>query len=273
LGAQAAIANVGISLTAVTAGYLLQVLSTPRDYVICFLLAFAFLVASYISLGLTREPEDTEKIVPAQQASPWQGAGRVLRADPNFSWFLAVRILSQFGTMSFAFYIVYALYHFQMDTLTAGFFTATLTVSQTVANAGMGWLGDRFGHRSMLIAGALAAMFSSLVAWGAPSLAWLYPVFILAGIANVSIWTIGMAMSVEFGAEHERPVYIGLANTLVAPATILAPIVGGLIAGAKGYPATFAWAAAISLGVVIILAAVVRNPVPHVLRETYEPLS
>ena len=273
LGIQGAVANVGISLTAVTAGYLLQILRTPQDFVICFLLAFAFLVVSYISLGLTREPEDLEKIIPAQQASPWQGAGRVLKANPNFSWFLAVRILSQFGTMSFAFYIVYALYHFQMDALTAGFFTATLTVSQTVANAGMGWLGDRFGHRSMLIAGALAAMFSSLLAWSAPSLAWLYPVFILAGIANVSIWTIGMAMSVEFGAEHERPVYIGLANTLVAPATILAPIIGGLIAGAKGYSATFAWSAAVSLGVVLVLATVVRNPVPHVLQETYEPLS
>ena len=99
------------------------------------------------------------------------------------------------------------------------------------------------------------------------------PVFILAGIANVSIWTIGMAMSVGYGAEHERPVYIGLANTLVAPATILAPIVGGLIAGAKGFSATFAWSAVISLGVVLILATVVRDPVPHLLQETYEPLS
>jgi hypothetical protein len=46
-----------------------------------------------------------------------------------------------------------------------------------------------------------------------------------------------------------------------------------LIAGAKGFSATFAWSAAISLAVVLILATVVRDPVPHVLQETYEPLS
>ena len=78
----------------------------------------------------------------------WQGASRILKRDTNFNWFLIARTLSQFATMGFAFYIVYALRHFQMDEITAGFLTATLTISQTVANAGMGWLGDKIGHRS-----------------------------------------------------------------------------------------------------------------------------
>jgi len=273
LGAQGAVANIGISLTAVAAGYLLEILNTPADYAICFLLTCVFMALSYVSLGLTREPEDLQKILPEKQAWPWQGAGQVLRADANFSWFLAVRILSQFGTMSFAFYIVYALHHFGMDPITAGFLTATLAITGTIANASMGFLGDRFGHRSMLITGALAAMLSSLMAWTAPTLAWMYPVFILAGIANVSIWTIGMAITVEFGAEHERPMYIGLANTLVAPATILAPIIGGLIAEAQGYSATFALSAAVSLAVAGILLGVVKDPTTQTMPEAYEPLS
>ena len=37
-----------------------------------------------------------------------------------------------------------------------------------------------------------------------------------------------------FGSEAERPVYIGLSNTLIAPATILAPVLGGLIADLAG---------------------------------------
>jgi MFS family permease len=273
LGAQGAVANVGFSLTAVAAGYLLQILHTPADYAVCFFLACVFMALSYASLSLTREPEDTQKTIPERQAWPWRGARRVLRADANFSWFLAVRILSQFGTMSFVFYIVYALHHFQMDPITAGFLTATLAITQTVANASMGFLGDRFGHRSMLITGALAAMLSSLVAWAAPTLAWMYLVFILAGIANVSLWTISMAITVEFGTERERPVYIGLANTLVAPATILAPILGGLIAEAWGYSATFALSAAISLAVAGILFSIVKDPVTHAQKETYEPVS
>jgi predicted MFS family arabinose efflux permease len=92
----------------------------------------------------------------------------------------------------------------------------------------------------------------------------------LAGVANVAFWTIGMAMSVEFGEEHERPVYIGLANTLVAPATILAPLIGGLVAEARGYPATFALAVTLSLAVIVILLTAVKDPVSRRLKEAYE---
>lgn len=271
-GVQAAAANLCLGLTAIAAGYLLGILHSPQDFAVCFLLTFGLMAVSYLSLGLTREPEDSEKIIPEKAAAPWAGAGRVLRANPNFSWFLSARFLQQFGTMSFAFYIVYGLAHFGMDPLTAGFLTATLAVTQTIANASMGWLGDRLGHRVMLIAGALAAAGSALLALAAPSLGWLYPVFILAGVANVSIWTTGMVMTVAFGSESERPIYIGLSNTLVAPATIIAPIVGGLIAEALGFPTTFALSAGISLAVAGILFTAVRDPISRGLQETYEPV-
>jgi len=50
----------------------------------------------------------------------------------------------------------------------------------------------------MLIAGAFAVALSSFAAWAAPSIGWLYLVFVLSGLANVSYWTIGMAMTVRF---------------------------------------------------------------------------
>jgi MFS family permease len=67
---------------------------------------------------------------------------------------------------------------------------------------------------------------------------WFYLVFILAGIANIGFWTIGITLTLEFGTEAERPAYIGLANTLVAPSAILAPLVGGWLADSAGYPAS-----------------------------------
>ena len=126
-----------------------------------------------------------------------------------------------------------------MDPITAGFLTATLTISQTIANIGMGWIGDRIGHRAMLILGAFAALLSAVLAWNAASILWFYPIFLLAGLANVSIWTIGMAMTVDFGSEAERPLYIGLSQTLTAPATILAPLFGGWIVDTAGFIPTF----------------------------------
>jgi MFS family permease len=259
-GVQAAVANILISFAAVGAGYLLEILHSPLDFVVCFLLSSAAFAVSYFFLSLTREPEDTEKVIPVKKNNFWIGASTILRQDANFRWFLAFRVLFQFATMGFAFYIVYALLAFNMDAVTAGYLTAALTVSQTVANAGMGWLADRFGHRSMLIAGALSVALSSWAAWAAPSIEWLYLVFILSGLANVSYWTIGMAMTVQFGTEAERPVYIGLSNTLIAPATILAPILGGLIADLAGYKVTFALSAIGGLLTAALLYFLVRDP-------------
>ncbi len=272
-GMQAAVANILISFSAVGAGYLLDILETPLDFALCFLITSASMGLSYLFLSFTREPEDTEKEIHSQQPSFWKEAKTILKKDANFRWFLAFRLIYQFATMGFAFYIVYGLRAFAMDEVTAGFLTAALTVSQTVANAGMGWLGDRLGHRSMLIAGAVAVALSSLVAWFAPSIAWFYLVFILAGLANVSYWTIGMAMTVQFGTEAERPVYIGLSNTLIAPATIFAPILGGWIADLAGYTTTFAFSTVGGLLTAALLVFLVRDPERINPGATHENLS
>ena len=262
-GAQAALANVLISVAAVAAGYILYKVHDPLNFAICFTLAFIWLGISMVFMGLTREPVDNEKTIPEYKPSFWKAGLEILRADKNFSAFLVVRLLSQFATMGFAFYIVYGLRRFGMSDLTAGFLTAALTITQTVANAVMGWLGDRLGHRAMLIAGSVAVTLSSLMAWGAPSLNWMYPVFILSGLANVATWTIGMAITTEFGTEETRPTYIGLSNTLVAPFTIIAPLVGGWIADTAGFQTTFLVSAGGGLVIASLLFWLVRDPRPR----------
>lgn len=262
-GFQAGIANLFISASAVIAGYLLDYLNSPIDFAVCFFIASIFFTLSWFALALTREPEDTEKIIPEQKSHFWDDSKSIFRRDTNFNWFLATRMISQFATMGFSFYIIYALRRFHMDSITAGFLTATLTIAQTIANAGMGWLGDKWGHRFMLIVGAIAALFSSILAWFATSILWFYPIFLLAGLANVSIWTIGMAMTVDFGTEAERPIYIGLAQTLTAPATILAPLLGGWIVDSAGFIPTFSISIVLSLVMIAILVFLVKDPRTH----------
>lgn len=259
-GTQAAVANLFISGAAIAAGYVLDFYEAPFSFAVCFFIAVLFFTVSWFALALTREPTDNEKIIDEHPTPFWHGARAILQRDRNFNWFLVARTLSQFATMGFAFYIVYALRHFQMDEITAGFLTATLTISQTVANAGMGWLGDRIGHRAMLILGAGAATLSSFLAWIAPSLAWFFPIFVLTGFANVSIWTNGMTMTVDFSGEAERPFYIGLAQTLTAPATILAPLIGGWIADTQGFVITFAFSTVLSIVMMSILIFLIKEP-------------
>ncbi len=259
-GVQGAVANLFISGAAVGAGYLLDWFDSPLDFLYCFLIASVFFTISWFFLAQTREPADHEKVIDANPLPLWHGTATILKRDRNFNWFLVARILSQFGTMGFSFYIVYALRRFHMDAVTAGYLTATLTIAQMVANAGMGWMGDRVGHRLMLIIGAVSALLSSLLAWIAPSLAWFFPIFVLSGFANVSIWTNGMTMSVDFSDEKERPFYIGITQTLTAPATIIAPLIGGWIADTQGFVLTFALSALLSIVMTLILVFLVKDP-------------
>jgi MFS family permease len=259
-GTQAAVANLLISGAAVGAGYLLDWYDSPINFMYCFLIAAFFFTVSWFALALTREPTDFEKVVEEKPSPFWHGAARILRGNPNFRWFLAARFVSQFATMGFSFYIIYALRRFDADPVILGYLTATLTIAQTVANIGMGWLGDRVGHRAMLILGAAAALLSSLLAWFAQSLAWFFPVFVLTALANVSIWTNGLTMSTTFSSETERPFYIGLSQTLTAPATMIAPILGGWIADTRDFSSTFALSAILSVLMMGILFFLVRDP-------------
>jgi len=265
-GFQAGLANLLISFAAIGAGYLLDYLEAPWGFAACFFIASIFFALSWGALALTREPEDTEKIIPEEQANFWDNSLRILRLDANFRWFLLVRFLFQFATMGFSFYIIYALRNFNMDVVTAGYLTATLTIAQTIGNAGMGWLSDKFGHRLMLILGAVAGSASSAMAWMASSIVWFYPIFLLTGLTYVAMWTIGMTMTVDFGNESERPTYIGLSQTLTAPATILAPLLGGWIADSAGFIPTFSISTLLSIVVIVILIFLVKDPRKPVVR-------
>lgn len=259
-GGQAASANILMSLGALGAGYILQVNGFPYGFAITFLLTGVFMALSWFFLNYTKEPESPETPEGELPVITLKGTVSLLKRDSNFSWFLVSRILAMLATMSFAFYIVYAKNNFGMNEFTAGVMTATLTIAQTVANLVMGWLGDKFGHRRMLVLGALAMTASSLLAWWAPSLDWFYLIFILEGLANVAIWTVSMAFTVEFGSEAERPTYIGLSNTLVSPFSILAPLVGGWLVDTVSYQATFIIAVVLAILTTLVLGVLVQDP-------------
>jgi len=259
-GTQSAAANLFASGSAIVAGVLLDRLDSPLDFSLCFLLATIAMTISWIFLGKTREPVGPPTGGAANRRAFWDNLGLILRRDVNFRWFVAMRMLSQLAMMAVAFYTVYAVRRHGMSEGTAGLMTGVLLATQTVANPIMGLIGDRRGHRVVMEVGALAATGSALLAWLVPGMGWFYLVFMLTGIANVAFWTTSMAMTLEFGTEAERPAYIGLANTLVAPSTMLAPLVGGWLADAAGYQATFLVAAAGGLLTTLILHLMVRDP-------------
>lgn len=258
-GSQAAAANLLASLSAVLAGLILERLASPMDFTLCFLFTVAAMAVSWFFLAQTREVQSPPAAAEPGLAAAQISLRAILRRDAAFRWFLVVRVLYQLATMGFAFYTVYAVRIHGLSEAMAGLLTGVLTIVQTAANPLLGWLGDRWGHRTAMGIGALAAILSALAAWGAPSAAWFYLVVILAAFANVAFWTIGLAMTLEFGSEVERPAYIGLSNTLIAPSAFLAPLFGGWLADRAGYPATFMASALGGVATLLVLVFALRG--------------
>jgi MFS family permease len=238
-GFQSAAGNMLSGMGAVIAGRVLEKNEPTSGFAACFLLAVGAFILSYVAIGLTRE-EKTAPINPGIEPQVfWKDLRTLWSRDGNFRGFVGTRILAQLGTVGFAFYSVYVVHYYGVNEATAGILTGILLGIQTLASPLMGWLGDHWSHRGVMALGMLSAAVSAGVAWWAPSIGWFYLAYALAGIAYVATWPIAMTMTLEFGEQHEKPAYIGLANTLIGPTAFIIPLLAGWLADAVGYPATF----------------------------------
>lgn len=262
-GLQSAVANLLASLGALCAGFFLDRISGSRGFAVSFLSASLLMVVSWFFLRQTREPASIRSAGENRDIPIRESITRVFKENKPFVWFLGSRMLFYLGMMAFAFFMVYAVRKLNMSEIEAGILTSVLLITQTAANIILGRLADRWSRKGTIELGALACAASCLLAWYAPSTAWFYPVIILQGIANTAFWTIGFPILLEFGSEEQRPMYVGLGNTLIAPVAILSPILGGMLADTAGYPVTFLVSAVLSGAAVLVLHFFVSDPRPR----------
>lgn len=252
--------NMMASLGALLSGFLLEKTFFPNNFAICFLLSFILYLISYTCLGLTREPaRQVNEIQPQTLANQKTLIRQILKKDRRFTAFLITRFLYQFGMMALAYYTVFTAKVLQISTLTIGALTATLLIVQVISNPVLGWLSDRWGKRNAFLSGAISAGISAFLAALAQEDWIFFLVFLFMGIANSAYWTIGIAYSLEFGDETEKPTYVGLSNTLVSPSILIAPLMGGWLANMGGYRLTFWISCFFALLTALILVLFERN--------------
>lgn len=253
---------------AVIAGKVLDNNIFTVGFTTCFLLALAALMLSYIAVGLTREESTAPVSTQAESGAFWRDVRSILRKDRNFRWFVVARILAQVGTAGFAFYAVYVVDQFKASESTAGILTGVLLFVETIASPIMGWLGDHWTHRGVMALGMLAAAGSAGLAYFAPSIGWFYPAYGLAGIAFIATWPIAMTMVLKFGKNQEKPAYIGLANTLIAPTALIVMLVTGLLVESIDYQVAFLVTAIGAVATFIVLGFILRDtPKPQLAVE------
>lgn len=255
LGALTAVAG------AYVVGYVLEGYAYPQNFVILFMVGFAIMMVSWGGLALTREPPSTTVKARVTMISYLQQLPALLRRDHNYARFLLSRTVAVLGTMATGFYMVYGIERFQVAGAAVGFLTAVLVASQALLGLVWGVVADRWGHKLVLTGGALLLMLAALTAWLTTTQGGLTVVFFLLGAAIAAELTSSLNIILEFCAPEDRPTYIGLTNTLLAPTLALAPILGGWLATLTGgYHNLFLVAAACAgLGALLLLLWV-REP-------------
>ena len=123
-----------------------------------------------------------------------------------------------------------------------------------------GLLGDRKGHKIVLAGAMLSTALAAFAALIIPQQAVLWLIFFLMGAASAGENVSGMNIILEFCAAEDRPTYIGLTNTTLAPSRAIAPLIGGWLAATWGYSSLFLVTALISLLGAVLMGLWVKEP-------------
>jgi MFS family permease len=236
-------------------GWLLIALPYPTNFAVCFALAGVTTFISWGFLALTREPAPVSAPPPVETSYRvyWRNLMNLLVHDTNFRWFVAALALSQFALLGERYYTLYATREFALTPDVIGTMTGLFALVQIPFNMLAGALGDRFGHRLMLSIGVLALVIANVIALVAQDATWLYVVWIFAGAGGAILFTSTLAIILTFGDIHQRPYYIGLGNTLIAPSALIAPFIGGALVDAINFDAMFIFIIVSAVGALLLL--------------------
>ena len=181
-----------------------------------------------------------EKIPPITEFLP--DLGRVLRDDDPFRAYIFVRIFTSLFMMADPFYIGFATTKLGLSSAVA---VPNLIAMLTIGSVGGALLYTWLGARNNLLYIQLAlgtvvllpicALLAEMVG---PAV--LYIGFLVAGLASGNnLFSCYINWLVGYSHPDQRPIYVGLSNTIAAVISIIAPVIGGMIAQYLGYRSLF----------------------------------
>lgn len=258
-GIRNSVAGIGSFACGVLLTYLLDRGGFPFGYAIAFGVAFSLQFISIV-LQFWLVEEYPSRIVEAQTFSAFlHGLPAVLRSDRNYSRFLAGSAFLILGTMPLGFFTVYAIRELNATAGTIGEFTLIMVLGQMVGAILIGIIADRIGNKHALLSAGAAMLCASGLALVLPSLSLYKAVFFFVGINLGSELMTRFNFALECSPVEQRPIYIGLMNTILAP-LYLSGFAAGWISEIFGYRTLFAISALISVMALVVLMLSVHDP-------------
>jgi MFS family permease len=235
----------------------------PHNFGILFLLASLTISVAMICFGLFMEPVEPVLNHSVDLLGQMKRALYLPRRDANYARFLAVRFLATAAGMATPFYIVYAKRVLGVSAGMVGVYLTWATLAGIASTLIWGQISDRRGNRGVILLTSLvglsmplaALLIPLLVGRQLPWVGWVpfafTVVFVLSGVFQMGRIIGYSNYLLDIAPAGDRPLYVGLANTLTG-LTMLASAVGGLIVDLAGLAVLFWVVAAFYAGALLL---------------------
>ncbi|MEW6236874.1 MAG: MFS transporter [Candidatus Omnitrophota bacterium] len=243
----------------IAAAYVIDSFPFPYNFSFLFFITYFFWMSSLASLAFVKESPLPARPHESMREYYCKHIPGILRQDKDFRWFLVLKAGMLLSMISFGFYSVYAIKHFQAPPYYAGRFTSGYMLGQIFFAFLFGAIVDRYGHRINAIYFCLIIIAQNILALMAPSVAVFFGVFLIMGaIRSIQIITF-ITMPMEYADSRDHPTYYALSNTLLAP-FYLSGLLGGFFVPYIGYRGLFLLSSFFALLTLICAIRFVRDP-------------
>ncbi|MFA5833408.1 MAG: MFS transporter [Bacteroidota bacterium] len=231
----------------------------PTNYALLFFAAFLFTMISFYYLVRIVEQPSVIDDKGGIRLNIISNAKRIIRSDKNFRNFLFADAFMLMSIASASFYSVYAVEKFSLPPSYAGTFTAIVMLTNVVANILFGIIADTYGHKVNLLALAACSALAGIFAVISTNILMYGFVFFFLACA-IQIQAISRQPFVaEMCKENERPVYVGIVNTITAP-TVFVGLLFGWFVPKTGYASIFIVTSLLAANSFLILYRFVAEP-------------
>ncbi len=223
----------------------------PYNFAIISLFSLCCYAMAMAVFATVEEPKAPHVVPAIPFRDAIRAAPQMLRGNALYRRFIWARLCLLIGRIAEPFYIIYITEQLHLPKSTSGSLIAAGAVAAALSNMVWGRLGDRRGMQWLLSFTGGLSIFPPLMMIVAPFLVpfgqtvvlgWILLISLMVGMSADGTGIASMTFLLEVAPPEQRPLYMGLANTLLGIGAII-PIVGGILINVLGYTSTYGIAA------------------------------
>jgi len=233
-------------------------LSFPRGHAMLFLLYAVVIMPTMGAFLAIREPAGKACSQAVSLRDQFERGGQIVRADSVYRRYIGARLAVSMAGMALPFYGIFAKNTLNAPEAMVGIYVTVRVGAQLLCNLLWGRVSDRRGNQLILRLLCIGLSGTALLALILVVLAralhlqgdWLpylaFPLFIFDGAILPAKVLSGANFLMELVPEAERPLYIGLSNTLIGVVVLVSGL-GGVLVDLAGFELLFATAVGFGL--------------------------